>query len=235
MGEYLGQEFVIDLIQLLESVLQSDFVGAGYEVENLSEAEGGVVHYLLGVLESLGIVGEVDVDEVGVTVDLGEGVGGLFCVTVGDLSASLPGHGVDELGIEEALLAGIGLAGAQLKLGECVGAGNGFVSGGAGRDYGAEGGENPEASDEQNWTEWTSETGCGTKERAHESPLGDRVLTSRACFACLLYVLEGGETGAGLQLLIGQCSMGRCEKLFVERCGIDSMMQIVVRRCLEEE
>jgi hypothetical protein len=129
VGEDLGQELVVDLVELLEGVLDGVAIGAGDEVEDLREAVAGAVHELLGVLDALGVAGEVDVDEVSVEVDLFESGRGLLGVAGGNLLASLLGHGVDELSVEEALLAGIGLAGALLELGEDVRAGDDFVCG----------------------------------------------------------------------------------------------------------
>ena len=64
VAEDLGEELVVDLVELLEGGLDGCLVLAGDEVEVFGEAVGGVVHQHLGVLEALGVVGEVDVDEV---------------------------------------------------------------------------------------------------------------------------------------------------------------------------
>ena len=109
-AEDLGQEFVVDLVELLEGCLHCALVVAGDEVEELGEVIGGVVHELFGVFEALGVAGEVDVDEVGVLIDRLRVAAALFGVAGGDLLAGLLGHGVDELGVEEALFAGFGLS-----------------------------------------------------------------------------------------------------------------------------
>ena len=48
---------------------------------------------------------QIHMDKVGVAIDLLESVGGLIGISVGEFLAGFGGHGVDELGVEEALLA----------------------------------------------------------------------------------------------------------------------------------
>jgi hypothetical protein len=119
------------------------------------------VHQHLGVLEALGVAGEVDVDEVGEVVDLFERGGGLFVVAVGDLLAGLLGHGVNELGVEVALLAGVGLAGAEFELGEELGAGFVGWRGRVGRGGEVECGKKKENGVAQSWIE----PRCGAGDR----------------------------------------------------------------------
>jgi hypothetical protein len=78
----------------------------------------------------------------GVAVDLLEGGIGLVYITVEHLLAGDLGHGVDEFGVEEALVSGAGLLGAQLELGEGLGVGKNFV---------VAGGERGRAESEKQW------------------------------------------------------------------------------------
>jgi hypothetical protein len=128
--EDLSEKFVVDLIELLEGGLKRVSIFVGGLVEIFAEAVGGVMHQLFGVLEALGVAGEVHVDEKRVGVDLLEGGGRLIDVAVEHLFARDLGHDVDEFGIEEALIAGIGLLGAQLELHEGLGIGKIVVNGG---------------------------------------------------------------------------------------------------------
>jgi hypothetical protein len=86
-----------------------------------------VVKEHLGVLETLAVAGHVHVDELGVVIDLLQGLTGLVDVAVEHLLAGDLGHGVDELGIEEALIARTCLLGAQFELGESLGVGKSGV------------------------------------------------------------------------------------------------------------
>lgn len=123
VNEDLGEELVVDLVEPLEGGLEGGTVFSGCLVEILAEFVGGVVHQLLGVLEALGIVGEVEVNELCVAFDLLEGGAGLVDVSLDHLFTGDLSHGVDEFGIEEALVARARLFGAKFKLveGQCVG------------------------------------------------------------------------------------------------------------------
>ena len=127
MFEDFGEELVVDLIELLEGGLEGVLIFAGGFVEVFAETVGGVVHEHLGVLEALGVAGEIHVDELGVVLDLLEGGAGLVDVAVEHLLAGDLGHGVDELGVEEALVARAGLLGAEFELGQGLGVGKIFV------------------------------------------------------------------------------------------------------------
>ena len=117
----------MDLVELLQGGLEGGLIFAGGFVKIFAEAVGGVVQEHLGVLEALAVVGEVHVDELRVVVDLLQGGAGLVDVAVEHLFASELGHGVDEFGVEEALVARTGLLGAEFELGESFGAGKIFV------------------------------------------------------------------------------------------------------------
>ena len=54
---------------------------------------------------------------------------GLIIVAVHDLLDGHLDHGVDEFGVEVALVAGVGLLGLQFHLAQCLCVGNGFVDG----------------------------------------------------------------------------------------------------------
>jgi hypothetical protein len=88
-----------------------------------------VVHELLGVFDALGVVSDIGVDEGGVLVDLFEGGVGLVDLACEELAAGVLGEGVDELDVEEALVAGIGLLGALLELREGLGVEDRVVTG----------------------------------------------------------------------------------------------------------
>ena len=76
---------------------------------------------------------QIDLDEMGVVIDLLERCAGLVVVAVDDLLDGHLGHGVDELGVKVALIARIGLLGAEFELAEGLGVGNGFVDRGVDR------------------------------------------------------------------------------------------------------
>jgi len=116
-----GEEFFVDLIELLEGGLEGVLVFAGSFVEILAEPVGGVVEEHLGVLEAFAVVGHIHVNQLGVVIDLLEGGTGLVDVAVEHLAAGDLGHGIDELCIEEALVARTSLLGALLQLGEGLG------------------------------------------------------------------------------------------------------------------
>jgi hypothetical protein len=130
MQEDLGEELVVDVVELRERGLKGGSILAGGFMEVFGEAIGGVMHEELGVLQAFGVVGEAEMDELRVVLDLFEGGAGLVDVAVEQLFAGDLGHGVDELGVEEALVAGTGLLGAEFELAEGLGVGEGFVDGG---------------------------------------------------------------------------------------------------------
>ena len=77
MFEDFGEELFVDFIELFESAFENVLVFVGRFVKILSELVGGVVHQHLGVLDALAVGGEIDVDELGVVIDLFEGGVGL--------------------------------------------------------------------------------------------------------------------------------------------------------------
>ena len=120
----------MDLIELLEGGLESVLIFSRGFAEILAETIGGVVHEHLGVLDALAVAGEIHVDQLRVVVDLLKSVTGLVDVAVEHLLAGNLGHGVDELGVEKALVAGAGLLGSKFELGEGLGVGEIVVNGG---------------------------------------------------------------------------------------------------------
>ena len=132
--EDLVEELVVEMVELSEGVLDGSAVVAVEQVEHLAEAVGGVLQQQLGVLETIAIVGEIVLDEGSDLVNLPDGCGGAFGVVGGNLGSGLLGQAVYQLGVEEALLAGLGLGGALLQLCECLGRGGGVLRGGTGGD-----------------------------------------------------------------------------------------------------
>ena len=109
------------------------------QVEELAEAVGGVVQQLLGVLQAIAVAGEIELNEVRVLVDLPERRRGVVGVVGGDLRGGLLGEAVDQLGVEKALLAWLGVGGAEFEPGEGLGSGDGLrlqrrARGGRGKD-----------------------------------------------------------------------------------------------------
>ena len=131
MVEDLGEELVVELAELTECVLDGGAVVSVDQMEELAEAVGGVVQQLLGVLQAIAVVGEAALNEVRVLVDLPEGCRGVVGVVCSELCGGLHGEAVDQLGVEEALLAWLGLGGAVFEAVEGFGSGDGFVGGGA--------------------------------------------------------------------------------------------------------
>jgi hypothetical protein len=60
--EDFGEEFVVDLVELLEGDLEGGLIFAGGLVEILAQAIASVVEEHLGVLEALAVAGEIHVD-----------------------------------------------------------------------------------------------------------------------------------------------------------------------------
>jgi hypothetical protein len=125
--EDLSEELVVNLIESFEGSLQGGAVFAGGLVEILSEPIGGVVHEELSVLEALGVVGKIEVDQLRIVLDLLQGCAGLVDVAIEHLLAGYLGHGVDQLRVKEALVARIGLLSAEFKLAESLGVREIFV------------------------------------------------------------------------------------------------------------
>jgi len=128
--EDFGEEFGVNLIELLEGDLEGVLIFTGGFVQILRETIGGLVHEHLGVLDAFAVVGEIHVDQLRVVVDFLKGVTGLVDFAVEHLSSGNLGHGVDELGVEEALVAWAGLLGSEFELGEGLGVGKVVVHGG---------------------------------------------------------------------------------------------------------
>jgi len=132
--EDLVEQLVVDLVELTECVLDGGAVVTADEVKELAEAVGCVVQQLLGVLQAIAVVGEAALNEVRVLVDLPERRGGVVCVAGGELGGGLLGEAVDQLGVEEALLAWFGMGGAKFEPGEGLGSGDGFFGGAGGQN-----------------------------------------------------------------------------------------------------
>ena len=105
MGEDLGEQLVVEVVELCGGFLYGGAVVSVDQVEQLAEAEGCIVQELLGVLQMIAIVSELELNEAGVLVDLPERRRGVFRVVGGELRGGLLGEAVDQLGVEEALIA----------------------------------------------------------------------------------------------------------------------------------
>jgi hypothetical protein len=118
--------FAFGAVHLGESGFD-DFAIVGTAVmEELSKAEGAVAEEDLGVFEALIVIGHAEVELVGEVLNLLKEVGGLIGVASRILLHAEFGHLVDELGVEEALLAGLSGWDTGLKGGD-GGLINGFV------------------------------------------------------------------------------------------------------------
>jgi hypothetical protein len=113
--EDLSQDFILNDVKLLESGLQGNLIVAGGAVEIFPQAAGCVVHKHLGVLEALGVAGETEVNQLGVVFYLLQCRAGLFYLAVQHLPACDFGHGVDKLGVKEALVARFCLLGLSFE------------------------------------------------------------------------------------------------------------------------
>jgi hypothetical protein len=125
--EDLGQELVLDVIELLQGGLQGGLIFAGGLMEVPAELVGGVMHQHFGTLKAFGVAGEAEMDELGVVLYLLESCTGLIDVTIEHLSACDFGHGVDEFRVEETLLAGLSLLSLKLEAVEGLGVGKVLV------------------------------------------------------------------------------------------------------------
>ena len=134
MGEDLGEEFILHLVELCESSLEHRTVLAWRRVEVFAQPVGGVVHQHLSVLDPLGISRQAQVDQMSVVVHLTQGGAGLFVFACKHLLSSKLGHRVDQLCIEEALLARRCLLGAKFELADCLGILRSFFVGSSGRE-----------------------------------------------------------------------------------------------------
>ena len=179
------------------------------------EADGGAIHEHLGILQALGVQCKVGLDDLGVIVDFFEGSICAVIVSVGDLLDGHDGHGMDELGVEIALVARIGLPGLNFHLGERLGVRDGVIRrcGVDRRGWGKE----------QNWDKEECE---GPGRHFHSAPRRSVLLT---------HELEGDEAVAGLPFLIWKLSSSHGEELIVEvGCKLD-LVKLVVRSRSEEQ
>jgi hypothetical protein len=132
--EFFCEKFVVALVELLEGGLEGVLSFGGGFAQIFPETIGGLVHEHLGVLDAFAVIGEIHVDQLRVVVDFLKGVTGLVDFAVEHLSSGNLGHGVDELGVEEALVAGASLLGSEFELGEGLGVGKVVVHGGGVRE-----------------------------------------------------------------------------------------------------
>ena len=90
----------------------------------------------------------------------------------------------------------------------------------------AQGRKEAEAGKVQDWAERVG--GLGEASRRE-------LMIHLEVIVCLLPVFQFGESLARLRFLVGQATVGRREELLVKLDGLGALMQIVIRRCLEEE
>jgi hypothetical protein len=108
VGEDLAQDLILHLIELFEGGLEHGAIVSRGGMHVVTQPMGGVVHEEFGILQSLGVAGDAEVDQVGVVLDALQGGAGGDHIPVQHLFASELGHGVDQLGEEEALFLGTG-------------------------------------------------------------------------------------------------------------------------------
>ena len=129
LPEDLKHQLRLHLIELLEGGVKSGSVFERGLGEHVMQAEGGVAHQNLGVLEPLAVVGHIHVNLGCVLLDRADGARGLFDLARGQLSSGELGHLVDKLRVEKALLARPGLAGARLEGQQRLGIRDFFIDG----------------------------------------------------------------------------------------------------------
>ncbi len=205
----------MNLIELFEGGFERVPIFTGGSAEIFAETIGGVVHEHLGVLDAFAVAGEIHVDQLRVVVDFLKGVTGLVDVAVEHLAAGNFGHGVDELGVEEALVAGAGLLSFDFELGQGLGVGEIAVDGGGVRERA---GSESEGQRKKDCSE--------TKSKFHNAPRRERLL---------LYRFEGDEAVAGLPLLVRKLAVCHGEELFVQVGRLFRVVQLIVCRCLQEQ
>jgi len=99
--------FAFGTIDLGESGLNDFAIVGAAVVEELREAEGRVTQEDFCVLEALVVVGHAEVEFFGQVLDLLEQVSSLVGIASGILLHTVLGHLMDELGVKEALFAGL--------------------------------------------------------------------------------------------------------------------------------
>jgi len=114
-SEDLHHGFALSLVDLGQGVLHQWAVFKAAVAQHFAEAERAVAEQDLDILEALVVVGDRDVDAVGSLLHLAEQVGGLFPVAGGVFLQAELGHLVNQLRVEKALVAGLGLAGLDRK------------------------------------------------------------------------------------------------------------------------
>jgi len=113
--EDLQHGFVLGLIDLGEGFGNQWLIVETAVVEHLGQAEGGVAEQNLGVLEAPVVVGHGQVDFMGQRLHLLQEPGSFLILSGGVLMKAELGHLVHKLGIEEALLARLGLEDFRLE------------------------------------------------------------------------------------------------------------------------
>ncbi len=194
MREDLGEQLIVDLVQLFQSRRDDDLVLAGDAVHVLREMIGRCVNEHLRVFELLGIFREIHMDEVGVVLDAFQRGAGLFHVARGHLVPGDFGIDMNQFGVEKALFALTGVFGAVFQLRD----GGGIerkVRGGGERACGGKGkGENDKGG--ADWIE------------SHEAPAWASGLRS-------LHMFKSYEAVLRFELLVGKTAVRCCEKVFV--------------------
>jgi hypothetical protein len=120
---------VLGVVDLGEGLLDDGKILVVGGAEEILEAEGGLAEEDFGVAEVLVVGGEGEIDLLGELLDSserGEGAGG---VAGGVLAEAKLSHLADELGVEETLLAGLGVASAGDEVLEALLGGRGVLGG----------------------------------------------------------------------------------------------------------
>jgi len=108
-AEDLHHSFVLGLVDLGECLGDQGPVFKAAGMQHLVEAEGSVTEQNLRVLEALVVFRHGEMDLMRQALDLPEQAGGFVSITGGVLAEAYLGHLVDEFGVEETLLTGLGL------------------------------------------------------------------------------------------------------------------------------
>ena len=104
------------VVEMFEGRLHGGALFAGSEVDHVTQPVRGVLHQELGGFEAFGVLAFRRLHPGGDTDEAGEGGACCLLIACADLLAFELGEVMEQLGVEEALLAELGFVGALLEV-----------------------------------------------------------------------------------------------------------------------